>query len=313
MQAAKKRHLVGQLMRYLLRSALIAAALLLASPAFADDWTVVKLRGTVQQFVEDAWVALARGDIVPDARTIRTLDDGHADLVRGKEALTLAPNTQITIHDKPGDIPYTTINQDSGSLEVEAEKLNVQHFAVETQFLAAVVKGTHFTVTADGDSSAVKVNRGHVAVQSIATGRTTLVGVDQEARVTTGADLVVAGIGDLPPVLEPDGTVLRPGFSVKPAALTQGQTNLAALPQAGAAQPNNAEVQTAMLITPGNARQVIDMTALAAGNNNGVVGDSGVMAAPAEVPPVNGITILVGLLIGAMIGAIALLFRRSVG
>src|SRR6185369_12864178 len=131
-------------------------------------------------------------------------------------------NTQITIHDKPGDRPYTTVNEDFGSVEVEAERLNVQHFAVETQFLAAVVKGTHFTVSADGAGSSVKVNRGQVAVQSIATGRTTTVTVDQEARVSTGTDLVVAGLGDLPPVLDPGGAVLRPGFTARAGNIEAG-------------------------------------------------------------------------------------------
>ena len=41
----------------------------------------------------------------------------------------------------------TTIIQQSGSILLEVEKQNVQHFQVETPYLAAVVKGTQFRVT----------------------------------------------------------------------------------------------------------------------------------------------------------------------
>ena len=53
------------------------ATLALSGTAFADDWLVVKLRGGVQQMIDNAWVDLKRGDSVPDDRLVRTLTDGH--------------------------------------------------------------------------------------------------------------------------------------------------------------------------------------------------------------------------------------------
>jgi hypothetical protein len=304
-------------MRVVVVLSFLAAAMLFALPAAADDWVVVKLRGTVQEFIDEVWVTLSRGDVVPDERLVRTLADGHADLQRGKEVLTLAANTQITIHDKPGDVRFTTVTQDFGTLEVEAEVENVQHFAVETQFLAAVVKGTHFIVSADDAGASVKVTRGAVAVSSVSSGRSTTVTIGQEARVAPSTDLVVAGLGELPAIVEPEGTALRPALSLEPASIGGAQSAAVSptgrrpggeLPMSGSGEQS---VDTAMLVTPGNAQSIVERSGAVV--NSGDMAANGAISAPVDVPPVNVSTILVGMLIGAAVGAIALLFRRSVG
>jgi hypothetical protein len=90
-------------------------------------------------------------------------------------------------------------------VSVEAEVQNVQHFAVDTPFLAAVVKGTRFVVTTDMTGGEVRVNRGHVAVTDKLNKTHVLLGVGQSAlidTVKTGGALLVQGKGDLPPVLD---------------------------------------------------------------------------------------------------------------
>ena len=183
----------------------LLALFLVCAPAFADDWTVIKLRGTVEQLIDTTWTALARGDVVPDDRTVRTGPDGHVDLQRGKEVVTLGASTQVQIHDKT-DARFTTVQQDFGSVEVEAEVENAPHFVVDTQFLAAVVKGTHFVVTSSQLGASVTVDRGFVAVQSKASKRSTTVTVGQTASVAPVSDIVLSGTGTLPAVFGPDGT-----------------------------------------------------------------------------------------------------------
>src|ERR1700740_1029808 len=51
-----------------------------------------------------------------------------------------------------------------GSILLEVEKKNVKHFEVETPYLAAVVKGTQFSVTVNAGNTRVDVNRGQVEV-----------------------------------------------------------------------------------------------------------------------------------------------------
>jgi FecR protein len=65
----------------------------------------------------------------------------------------------------------TTIMQQAGSILLEVEKRNVKHFAVETPYLAAVVKGTQFNVTVKAASTSVEVHRGQVEVSDFKSGQ----------------------------------------------------------------------------------------------------------------------------------------------
>lgn len=139
----------------------------------ADDWVVSKLRGNAAVLVGDTWQPLYRGDVVSDDRAIRTLG-GRMTLVRGQESIELGPDTAIRIQDREAQ-QYTTVQQYFGVVVVEAEVRNVQHFAVQTPHLAAVVKGTRFTVQSDDTGAAVSVQRGRVAVEDSDTGESVLV------------------------------------------------------------------------------------------------------------------------------------------
>ena len=290
----------------------VLTALLACSPALADDWTVVKLRGGVQQLIDTNWTDLKRGDVVPDDRTVRTLADGHVDLQRAAEIVTLGASTQVQIHDKT-DTRYTTVQQDFGTVEIEAEVENVQHFAVETKFLAAVVKGTHFIVTANDLGASVTVDRGFVAVESAASHRTTTVTIGQTASVAPASDLILGGTGTLPAIYAPDGVVVRAEGS--PAQIEPR----AALPGGGAlitagGTASDETTTTAMLLGPANGPVAIPKLR----GTLSLPGDlGGLSLAPGQTSikeqPINLMTILVGLLVGIVIGALALALRRSVG
>jgi hypothetical protein len=179
-----------------------------ASAAFADDWVAVKLRGQVLQLVEGDWAKLQRGDVVPDDRVIRTLGNGRVDLQRDAEVISLGGNTQIQIKDKTGK-RFTTVQQHFGTVEIEAEVRNVQHFAVQTPFLAAVVKGTHFIVKSGKTESSVKVTRGRVEVSDHETGAHVLVPAGQQATVSASGEIAVTGRGaSSTPVVGANGQVI---------------------------------------------------------------------------------------------------------
>jgi hypothetical protein len=188
----------------------LTALLAGVSSAVADDWTAVRLRGVVLELVNGDWEQLARGDVVSDDRVIRTLG-GHATFVRGEETIELGPNTQIQIFDQPRSRPYTTVRQYFGEVSIEAEVKDVQHFAVQTIHLVAAVKGTRFTVFSDDDRSEVRVRRGAVAVESTDDGSHSLISAGQSASAGADQTLEVAGHGDLPEVLGPDGKPVKKG------------------------------------------------------------------------------------------------------
>jgi hypothetical protein len=99
---------------------------------------------------------LSRGDIVSDSSVIRTLQSGAVEFVRDRETIDLGPDTQIQIFDRVGK-RYTTVREFFGDVSVEANVENVRHFSVQTPFVAAVVKGTIFSVVSDARHSTVTV------------------------------------------------------------------------------------------------------------------------------------------------------------
>lgn len=183
----------------------IAAGLMFVSSALADDWKAIKLRGAVFALENDKWVPLERGSIVSDTRVIRTAKNGRAQFQRDKETISLEPNTQIKIFDY-ADSKFTVVQQHFGEVAIEAERRDVQHFAVQTKYLVAVVKGTKFTVRADGLGANVSVQRGQVQVRD--TERQELVEVEkgQSAGAGEANGLQVSGSGDLHQVVKYTGS-----------------------------------------------------------------------------------------------------------
>ena len=171
--------------------------LALCVPAMADDWSVERTRGQAAQQIDGSWVPLARGDIVPDNRLLKTESDGRVGLRRGAESIEMGGDTQIRVHDA-GDAMMTTVIQDYGTVAVEAERRNVQHFSVQTPFLAAVVKGTRFTVTFEDDVAQVSVERGTVQVQDQLHSLVADITPGHDASVSNDQPLAVTGSGATP-------------------------------------------------------------------------------------------------------------------
>ena len=185
-----------------------------SAAAFADDWKVVRLRGSVLQHVGGEWQKLSRGGMVPDDRVIRTLKTGNVELQRGNETITIGPDTQIQIFDEKSTRPFTTVKQYFGRVTVDAEARKVEHFAVQTPYLAAVVKGTKFVVTSDEARAKVEVKRGRVYVEDNSNQSNVTLSVGQHASLSPGSVLHVNGRGTLPPVLDRKGAPLAPARTV---------------------------------------------------------------------------------------------------
>ena len=112
-------------------------AILGVSTAVADDWTAVRLRGGVFALENGGWTQLVRGSVVSDDRVIKSAPGGRITLVRGSETIELGSNTTAQISDRS---VFTTVYNHEGTVGIDAEARNVKHFAVQTPFLAAVVK-----------------------------------------------------------------------------------------------------------------------------------------------------------------------------
>lgn len=254
----------------------LLVALLVALPEGAralDDgpWEVTALEGAATATLPTkAPRALALGDRIQPGSEIATAADARVTLARGETTMTLAPDGRTRIPTDSDSGGRTTVFQRLGSLHLKVEKRPEQHFEVETPFLAAVVKGTSFTVEVGGAGAAVSVTEGAVEVGALATGQVQLVRPGFTARVTsdpgTGLELqestrthdvdhdVDANAG----AADRDGTDrrLRPDAETGPAsaalsaALSVGGTGGLAITRTLGAAPLDVSALTDGLVAP---------------------------------------------------------------
>lgn len=209
--------------------ATLAFAVLATSAALAADgqpWHVTKATGDILLIRSDRkTVALTSESELQAGDTIQTGPTGRVMLTRGEERIVVSPNTSIGVPLQNAHYP-STITQQRGTILLEVERKNVQHFEVETPYLAAVVKGTMFRVTVDRHGSKVDVLRGQVQVADFKTGQTALVAPGQAARVRANGlnGLSLSGRGKFSPIER--GTPRTPSVqasSPKPGTMAQAK------------------------------------------------------------------------------------------
>jgi len=219
-------------------SKLLAAACLvaMASPAFAADdgaWAVSKSSGEVWLTSSGAQPAsLKQEEMLKPGDTVRTGRNGRVLLKRGEETMLISPNSVVGMPTEKKDGLSTTIIQQAGSILLEVEKRNVKHFEVETPYLAAVVKGTQFSVTVNAGSTSVGVIRGQVEVADFRTGQIAQVMPGQHATTFTEGKggLKLTGSGTFSPIEQG-----------KPRASSVDRVNV---PRGGLSSPTRAGVSS---------------------------------------------------------------------
>jgi hypothetical protein len=138
--------------------------------------------------------------------------------VRNGESIVIAPNSRMGLPSTNDSGFATLILQQFGTLLLKVEKQQQQHFEVKTPYLAAVVKGTTFSVNVDAAGANVHVIEGLVQVNN-KTGMSVFVRPGQTALVSSapGADLSVKGAPANTPVqkseVKPDQDATVPGAS----------------------------------------------------------------------------------------------------
>jgi hypothetical protein len=186
-----------------LTAAFILATAPAALAAEGGDWIVGKSSGEVWLTgtgVQQA--SLKQDDFLRPGDTVRTGRTGRVLLKRGEETILISPNSVVGVPAQKKEGLSTTIVQQAGSILLEVEKRNVQHFEVETPYLAAVVKGTQFRVTINAGKTSVDVIRGQVQVADFKTGQIAQVMAGQHATAFANgrAGLSLGGTGTLSPI-----------------------------------------------------------------------------------------------------------------
>jgi len=183
---------LGFLFALLLNLAAIASAT-------AAEWQFVRVTGLV-------WVVKAEmepmrataGMVLPDNATVATTSRARALLRHGEDILNVGPSTHVAPQARAVR-GLTTVLMRQGHLDLDVERRGAPHFAVETPVLAAIVKGTRFSVAVSGDDGAVSVDAGRVQVRALAAGQAVDVTNGQTAKLSRGG-LQVSGAGAHEPI-----------------------------------------------------------------------------------------------------------------
>jgi len=157
---------------YKLALAFVSLSCLVASPASAagnsDKWIVTQLSGDARVVHPGAQPAsLKANSLLTPGDTLLTGPNGRATLVHGADYIVVAPRSELRLPTTPESTGFTRVVQTLGTLLFKVKHTGIPHFTVDTPMLAAVVKGTTFTVVVDGDRSAVQVIEGKVEVTAL--------------------------------------------------------------------------------------------------------------------------------------------------
>lgn len=157
------------------------------------EWRVVVVTGQVRSRVSGGdWLPVAEGRIIGDRTRIETGEDGQLLLFNGRDSIAVSPGTSLVLPTGQQDSGVMSIIQDSGTARYDVESRrssgswrhdlvdtgrprasdapSAERFQVETPYLAAIVKGTTFSVSVAQDQASVNVHEGLVAVRDSRSG-----------------------------------------------------------------------------------------------------------------------------------------------
>ncbi len=165
----------------IMRKAILGLAPLLmamsgAAAAQAPEWRVTEVSGDVRITQDGQQRAATRGALLSSGSTIATAANGRAVIARGQEYVVVSPASRLRLPEaaeqRGGIVQMLT---DWGTALFRIERRATPHFGVQTPYLAAVVKGTVFTVTIGEAGGSVQVTEGVVEVSTIDGGAAELI------------------------------------------------------------------------------------------------------------------------------------------
>ncbi|WP_267382450.1 FecR family protein, partial [Sphingomonas sp. GC_Shp_2] len=147
--------------RWLATTALLVPA---AASAGTPAWTISEAAGPVTILHAGVSRVAMRSGTVGPGDIVRTGPNGRAVIARGQEYVLVAPASQVRLPAVEQKGAIAQMVQDAGDVVFMIRKMATPHFAVQTPYLAAVVKGTTFSVSVGEGGARVKVLEGAVDV-----------------------------------------------------------------------------------------------------------------------------------------------------
>lgn len=168
----------------------IAALPLLMTPTLAiaapPEWRVSEISGAVSVGPVGKVRPISRGSVLSAGDVVSTGQGARAVLTRGEEYVIVSPGSRLRLpeNQKPGAVMQWI--EDFGTAVFRIQKKSTPHFGVQTPYLAAVVKGTTFSVTVGPAGASVQVVEGAVEVATIDGGASELIRPGVVASVAAG-------------------------------------------------------------------------------------------------------------------------------
>jgi hypothetical protein len=135
--------------------------------AQALEWRVSETSGPVSLVNGDQKRAVTRGMKLQPGDAVHAGAGGRAVLVQGRDFVTVSANSRVTVPTADKATGFVKLLQDWGQALFKIEKKGTPHFGVNTPSLAAVVKGTTFSITVDRSGSSLQVTEGAVEVATL--------------------------------------------------------------------------------------------------------------------------------------------------
>lgn len=144
--------------------ALLSSTFLFGVGAAHADWRMTEVTGRVRVTLPGQEAISGTVNLtLPAGADVTTAAGARAVLVDGPKRIVVGPNSRMTVAAGQPE-GMTRIVQDLGSILFQVDKQARPHFRVDTPLLAAVVKGTTFTVSISAVSDSVHVAEGLVGV-----------------------------------------------------------------------------------------------------------------------------------------------------
>ena len=200
---------------------LASSALAAQSPA----WRLSEAAGDVQVIVNGRSSPALRDTLVMEGALITTGAEARAVIVRGKQFVVISPGSRLRVPATPeSSTGMLQLIVEFGTSLFKVDKKSVPYFSVKTPYLAAVVKGTTFSVTAGAGGGSVQVMEGAVEVSTLDGGAAETIRPGSVATVGASDLFELTIRGDASKVIrskagaDADGTVVVPIPGAKPAA-----------------------------------------------------------------------------------------------
>jgi hypothetical protein len=153
----------------------VLAAISGGANAAAPAWKVSETSGEVRLVENGRARPATKGALLTSGSTIATGPGARAVIVRGEEFVVISPRSQLRVPAESSSNGIMQLIEDFGTALFKIQKKSTPHFGVQTPYLAAVVKGTTFSVTVGPEGSSVQVTEGAVQVSTLDGGAAELV------------------------------------------------------------------------------------------------------------------------------------------